>query len=79
MNILENKKDEFNRKNYDSEYKPSKRGWKFSWFTEWPSSLIKGAEVESNMWEYIILNFHLNTKKNGEDIELETKLQVLFL
>ena len=63
-------------KNYDSEYKPSKSEVEnFPDLQNGPSSLIKGAEV--GIQHVGVHNFKLPLKykkKNGEDIELETKV-----
>ena len=63
-------------KNYDSEYKPSKSEVEnFPDLQNGPSSLIKGADV--GIQHVGVHNFRLPLKykkKNGEDIELETKV-----
>ena len=63
-------------KNYDSEYKPSKSEVEnFPDLQNGPSSLIKGADV--GIQHVGVHNFRLPLKykkKNGQDIELETKV-----
>ena len=63
-------------KNYDSEYKPTKSEVEnFPDLQNGPSSLIKGAEV--GIQHVGVHNFRLPLKykkKNGKDIELETKV-----